>query len=891
MRDAIEASLDLIDQRASAIIESAEARLSSATISVTGIVDDIIKKIKELIDRLLEDLRNSVAGWLKGIVDAIGGFLGNLINQVSGWIAAIADRIHSAISAIGDRIRDSISALTESVRSLASNLVSRIESLISTIANKLSSLVQRIEDLATRLAEAISGAISSLVQKIEDLAGRIARAIAEAFHQAMDRLAGMIAQIVSGVRQAVGEIIGTVINAIGNLISAIRERVAEIASAVLSGIGELAEKIRSGIEALAARIRETAEAVAEKIRTTIEELLAQILEVVQGIIKRVSQFATDALKWLQENIWRRVETALEQVKETINHKISVLDAAARGRYRDLDALISDLSDPAPGAAAIALAPVLFIMAAAASTAIGQVVAEAMEGISVTVRREFRAHFADPQSAALAAIKGTAPEGAIEAAYSAAGLSREQFNVLLGALAQYPDTSAIVASVLRGTMSPDQAEELLRKQGYVDGSLNIFLDAARAIMTPGEVLEALNRGLISEEAARGELRARGFNDAQINTILAMRFTIPGVSDLIRMMVRDAFNEEVVKRYGYDEDFPEAILEWTRKQGLPDTFTRAYWRAHWELPSPTQGFEMLHRGVISIEDLRTLLKIADYPPFWRDKLIQISYNPITRVDIRRMYRLGLLDFQDLVERYKHLGYTEEDARALAEFTAKYEQTDVENLLDRLTTRTQNAIERAYAKGKIDRQKARDMLVRIGMSEDLVDQVLAIVDFERELAVAGEDEPEFRTIARQTIMAAYADRMISRDEAKERLMMIAYSEPDAEFLLNVEDWRYAKRIRDEKVENLTIKYVEGLIDETDFVAGLTQMQLRQEEIDVIFERAQLAKERKTKRLSETTLARLLRMGIITDEEYAEELRAAGYQEKHIQWLLQSRIIPTGG
>lgn len=891
MRDAIAASLDLIDQRASAVIDTAEARLSSATISITGIVDDIVRKIQELINRLLEDLRNSVAGWIRGIVDAIGGFLGNLVNQVSGWIAAIADRLHSAISAIGDRIREAISALTQSVRALASQLVQQIESLISTIATRLSDLVRRIEDLAGRLVEAISGAISSLVQKIEELAGRIARAIAEAFQQAMDRLAGMIAQIVAGVRQAVGEIIGAVLNTISNLITTIRDRVAEIASAVLSGIGELAEKVRSGIEALAARIWETAESVAEKIRTTIEQLLARILEVVQGIVQRLSQFASNALVWLRENIWQRVESALEQMKETINHKIGVLDAAARGRYKDLDALIGDLSDPAPGAAAIALAPVLFILAAAASTAIGQVVAEAMEGISVTVRREFRAHYADPQSAALAAIKQTAPREAIEAAYSAAGLSPEQFDVLRGALAQYPDVSAIVASVLRGSMSPDQAEVLLKRQGYVDGSLTIFLDAARAILSPGEVLEALNRGLISEEAAREELRARGFRDAQINTLLAMRFAIPGISDLIRMMVRDAFNEEVVKRYGYDEDFPEAILEWTRKQGLPDMFTRAYWRAHWELPSPTQGFEMLHRGVIDVEDLRTLLKIADYPPFWRDKLIQISYNPITRVDIRRMYRLGLLDFQDLVERYKHLGYTEEDARALAEFTAKYEQTDVENLLDRLTTRTQNAIERAYARGKIDRQKARELLVKTGMAEDLVEHVLAIVDFERELAIAGEDEPEFRTLARQTIMEAYADRMITRDEAKARLMMIAYSEPDAEFLLAVEDWRYAKRIRDEKVENLTLKYVEGLVDETEFVAGLTQMQLRPEEIDVIFERAQLAKERKTKRLSEATLARLLRMGIISDEEYAEELRAAGYTEKHIAWLLQSRIIPMGG
>ena len=81
---------------------------------------------------------------------------------------------------------------------------------------------------------------------------------------------------------------------------------------------------------------------------------------------------------------------------------------------------------------------------------------------------------------------------------------------------------------------------------------------------------------------------------------------------------------------------------------------YWRAHWELPSPTTGFEMLHRlhpDVLEVigekykemglnpDDLKTdldtlkeLLKISDYPKYWRDRLAAISYSPLTRVDLR-------------------------------------------------------------------------------------------------------------------------------------------------------------------------------------------------------------------------------------------------------------------
>src|SRR5439155_13478403 len=102
---------------------------------------------------------------------------------------------------------------------------------------------------------------------------------------------------------------------------------------------------------------------------------------------------------------------------------------------------------------------------------------------------------------------------------------------------------------------------------------------------------------------------GFN------ILKWKEEIPGPSDLIRFAVREGFTPAIVTLYRYNDDFPVEIIPWMQKQGftgdvgiprppgidsqgrpLPPgnaTWADLHWWAHWELPSPTQGYEMVHR----------------------------------------------------------------------------------------------------------------------------------------------------------------------------------------------------------------------------------------------------------------------------------------------------------
>ncbi|GAI69295.1 unnamed protein product, partial [marine sediment metagenome] len=81
---------------------------------------------------------------------------------------------------------------------------------------------------------------------------------------------------------------------------------------------------------------------------------------------------------------------------------------------------------------------------------------------------------------------------------------------------------------------------------------------------------------------------------------------------------------------------------------------------------QGFEMLHRDVITPEQLNSLFMATDIMPWWREKLQAISYSPLTRVDVRRVFKMGIIDREQVYRTYLDLGYNEEKAEWLTSFT---------------------------------------------------------------------------------------------------------------------------------------------------------------------------------------------------------------------------------
>jgi len=237
-----------------------------------------------------------------------------------------------------------------------------------------------------------------------------------------------------------------------------------------------------------------------------------------------------------------------------------------------------------------------------------------------------------------------------------------------------------------------------------------------LLSPTSGITATWRELMTNEELDELLAKYGYTNEDIERIKKMEKFYPTVSDFITFMVRETFKEEIVKKYAYDEGYPEEIEPYTSKAGVDKEWVKHYWRAHWVLPSPTMGYEMLHRGIIDIKDLETLLKMADYLPYYVPKMIEIAYSPYTRVDIRRMYDEGVMKKDEVKRAYMDIGYDDARAEKLTQWT----------ITDKLKTErdlTKSEILKLFEIEEIDFSTAKGFLISIGYSEDEADFILAI------------------------------------------------------------------------------------------------------------------------------------------------------------------------
>lgn len=289
---------------------------------------------------------------------------------------------------------------------------------------------------------------------------------------------------------------------------------------------------------------------------------------------------------------------------------------------------------------------------------------------------------------------------------------------------------------KNEISESQLKQYLRENGYDDDYAELLLKSGYQKLGVNDYVQAWRRGIIDEDTLDKSLKALRINDTDIRIYKQVSEYFPTPADLTTFAVREVYSPEIRSRFGLDLDRPQRYLDEARKAGLPQEQAQNYWAAHWQLPSPLQGFEMLHRQVIDSEDLSKLLKALDIVPFWREKLEQISYSPLTRVDVRRMYGLGVIDEEGVHKAYRDIGYNDDNAKLLTEFTKKYENESGNDI-------TRAAIIKAFKKDIIDDVTTYQYLIDGGYNEDTAKFYLSMAQYEKYEAESDEYIEELKQL----------------------------------------------------------------------------------------------------------------------------------------------------
>jgi predicted NBD/HSP70 family sugar kinase len=701
--------------------------------------------------------------WIGDVLNAIRDFLESIYH-------AIEDRIRDVINSISDWFYRHLSAIQDWLRDMIDRISSWIVNVVQTLYNQLVVMISNLADWIASVINTIYVYIQELVNALRDV-----------FETLVENIRSWLASVIDTIQQTIAALYDTIVSTVNNVINAVRDWFSATIENVRSWLHEQIDNVGAWIndtyERVSRWIREAIDTVADVYRfveKTIQDAIAELNERISYLIEASRTTIDRIYGWLSEtglNSAQLVRRWLigEDPGSAVQRLVSVFVEAAEDP--DAPPWLRNITEISPLAgymiftvgsligAFFSLSSVLNDMAIANSTALQQ--------------KSFQRH----------PIKALSVEEA-------------------------------AAAVWRGQLSIDTFYDEASASGLDANRATAIIRNREALLSALDYIAIYRRGVITREQFVQEMRAHGFTDERIEMMLKASEFIPTPQDLIHLAIRDVFTPEVVEKYQLFSDIPSAYLEFCEKIGLSKDWAEKYWGAHWVLPSPTQGYEMLHRGLITRDDLALLLKTADYAPGWRQPLIDISYNPLTRVDVRRMHKLGVLNRDQVKRAYLDLGYTEENAEHLTIFTEKLnsEEAKVEKKPERDLTASN--IETAYKRKAIDHATAMSMLIDIGYDDYEAEFKLAIIDFQQELELI-----------------------------------------------------------DKKVALLKAKYLARQVDKAYVLSELGKMNLSATEIEVIMTEIEIAAVPKPKRPTLTDLRNFLKNKLMTLDEFVREVMDLGY------------------
>lgn len=307
----------------------------------------------------------------------------------------------------------------------------------------------------------------------------------------------------------------------------------------------------------------------------------------------------------------------------------------------------------------------------------------------------------------------------------------------------PEQADVDAMFLGDYIDDNGWECWTRAHGNLPKPFRFARDGKATRTNPAELVQLMLRGKLTPGELSLEMRRRGvINPVEVEYFKALAEALPSQTDIIEYMRKGADNAANVAQDKLDEGFKEnytaRLKKWANQQGISDEMMAIDWNAHWQEISPQMAFEMFVRlrpGRVPKElefdkaRLVKTLKEADYPPGLIDYMIAIAYAPITRTDLIKGNKAGVVSKKELIEGLMDVKYSPEDAKKLADIIDADNDRQRQNAFG---VWTQRRIAQEYKAGTISRDKAEQLLRRSitdpDKVADLIDDIESLRDAEK-------------------------------------------------------------------------------------------------------------------------------------------------------------------
>lgn len=728
---------------------------------------------------------------LRGIISLVSG-VQNAVAQVTSAASSVTRTDLSNIIQSAGSFLSGVTADVQAInRQAALNAQNTSQSLLDQVGaniggfiggagNAVGGLINNATSGIGNLLSGASSAVSGIVTNVKNTVGNTINAAGAAVANLINTTKNTISGLVNDAASALGGVISFVGEGIGDFVNIAGDVIGDIATGVRGFIDGLIRNVQTGIAGIVEKLVSIPGALAD----LGDNIIGAVGGSVGTIVGELGKFLSDPVSGVIGGFFHGEETrALEMVNNAYDMVASNSEIPPH-----VKAIVADARRPgAPVPAFVAMIVLPFIL--------GPIITQLM----------------------MPAITRAAQEEAKVIRYQLLGLSD------------------MVQWTYRHPEDEGYLYDRAARAGFEDDDVRRARDILRPLPNPADILDWMHRGIIDEGTARTQLSMHGWMPDDVDRIVQAAPIIPPLSDMVRFVVREALPGQSAYSGQAGSSVPGSFTDLAALIGLEPDFARSYWAAHWELPSLSNVFEMYHRGIISETQLDAYLVQADVMPEWRAKVKDVAFSPLTRVDVRRMYGLGVLSAADVERSYQDLGYSQANAALLRRFTVAEE--DESN--------------------------------------------------------RAKPDPE-RDLTRADIIGAYADAIITRLEASGQLRSLGYDEDETEIILDREDIRVARAARKEAKDSIVEQATARTIDMQQAGDRLAQAGLTTSEVLNTLTTIQRKLDTQTARPTKADLAKFAKLGIINPAEYHSELRALGYSkmwaDRYVQLLEAGEDADTG-
>lgn len=424
----------------------------------------------------------------------------------------------------------------------------------------------------------------------------------------------------------------------------------------------------------------------------------------------------------------------------------------------------------------------------------------------------------------------------------------------GCRQKFLDPDKAIASYLGDSMSYAELDSHFAMHGLCRVSTDQYIKAARSKPVPLQLAMMRRRRMINSTQYAERMREIGYLETGTSEqLFNLTEQVPTLTDITRLMVRDAGDESLVSRLHMDDYFDQKytgqLKKWSEAQGIPENFARYYWRAHWNIPSPGQLFTFYHRlrnnpqfggSAKVLDDIKAALIQQDILPYWHEHYLATSFHPIGRIDIRRAYNIGAMKDDELEPAYAQLGYSDETSKTLAKFTKRLRDNALPN----------HAAIKRWIKGFLDPAQVKDRMSKDGIPDAAITQAMQ------------DAEGAFST---SPIAAAYVKAYIDRNKFIDLLVQKGVSPAGAS---NIADSLALKRI-----DAIPIKdYIAGSMERADVEAEMQSAGLNSSIVNHLLSTADRAIDNAFTVTCQRGIKRRYIFGELTKEEAQTELLKRG-------------------